>query len=124
VEVDWFDRASVIEYVVDYSQALAGGRRPFAEAEVRELATRNVERARDVAAAMRGCSHWREPVTGSFSPTGRLSAQRSSITPEQLRRGAEISRSDAASLPVEQPVPLALSDDRSFRCTGYCSGAR
>jgi pimeloyl-ACP methyl ester carboxylesterase len=50
-KVDWSDRASVIEYLVDYSRVLAGGRRPFDEAAVRELARREVERARNFAAA-------------------------------------------------------------------------
>jgi pimeloyl-ACP methyl ester carboxylesterase len=50
-KVDWSDRASVIEYLVDYSRLLAGGRRPFDEAAVRELARREVERAHNFAAA-------------------------------------------------------------------------
>ena len=41
----------MIEYLVDYSRVLAGGRRPFDEAPVRELARRDVERARNFAAA-------------------------------------------------------------------------
>jgi len=41
----------VIEYVVDYSRVLAGGRRPFDEAAARDLARRDVERARDFRAA-------------------------------------------------------------------------
>jgi pimeloyl-ACP methyl ester carboxylesterase len=51
VEVDWSDPESVIEYLVDYSRVLAGGRRPFDEAALRALARRDVERARDFAAA-------------------------------------------------------------------------
>jgi pimeloyl-ACP methyl ester carboxylesterase len=51
VEVDWSDAESVIEYLVGYSRVLAGGQRPFDEAGVRELARRDVERARDFAAA-------------------------------------------------------------------------
>jgi pimeloyl-ACP methyl ester carboxylesterase len=50
-EVDWSDAASVIEYQVGYSRMLAGGRRPFDEAAVRELVTRDVVRAHDFAAA-------------------------------------------------------------------------
>jgi pimeloyl-ACP methyl ester carboxylesterase len=50
-EADWSDSASVIEYLVGYSRVLAGGERPFDEAAVRELARRDIERARDVAAA-------------------------------------------------------------------------
>jgi pimeloyl-ACP methyl ester carboxylesterase len=51
VEVDWSDAASVIEYLVDYERVLAGGERPFDEAAARELARRDVERARSFAAA-------------------------------------------------------------------------
>jgi pimeloyl-ACP methyl ester carboxylesterase len=51
VEVDWSDTESVIEYLVDYSRVLAGGQRPFDEARIRELARRDVKRARDFAAA-------------------------------------------------------------------------
>ena len=51
VEVDWSDPESVIEYLVDYSRVLAGGQRPFDETAARELARRDVERARNFAAA-------------------------------------------------------------------------
>jgi pimeloyl-ACP methyl ester carboxylesterase len=50
-EVDWSDAASVVEYLVGYWRVLAGGQRPFDAAATRELARREVERARDVAAA-------------------------------------------------------------------------
>jgi pimeloyl-ACP methyl ester carboxylesterase len=49
--VDWSDAGSVVEYLVGYSRVLAGGKRRFDEAAVRELVRRDVERARDVAAA-------------------------------------------------------------------------
>jgi pimeloyl-ACP methyl ester carboxylesterase len=49
--VDWSDAESVIEYLVEYSRVLAGGRRPFDEAAVRELARRDLERAHNFAAA-------------------------------------------------------------------------
>ena len=48
--VDWSDAESVIDYLVGYLRMLAGGRRPFAEAPVRSLVRRDVERARDFAA--------------------------------------------------------------------------
>ena len=48
--LDWSDPESVIEYLVGYSRVLNGGRRPFDEAAVRDLAGRDVERARNVAA--------------------------------------------------------------------------
>jgi pimeloyl-ACP methyl ester carboxylesterase len=48
--IAWSDPDSLIDYLVDYSRVLAGGRRPFDEAEVRALVRRDVERARDFAA--------------------------------------------------------------------------
>jgi pimeloyl-ACP methyl ester carboxylesterase len=47
--VDWSDAESVIEYLVDYSRVLAGGRRRFDETAARDLMRREVERARDFA---------------------------------------------------------------------------
>ncbi len=49
VGVDWSDAESVVEYLVGSSRMLAGGRRAFAEAPMRRLVCRDVERARDVA---------------------------------------------------------------------------
>jgi pimeloyl-ACP methyl ester carboxylesterase len=50
-EVDWSDQGSVIEYLVGYERMLAGGARPFDETGWRELISRDVERARDIAAS-------------------------------------------------------------------------
>jgi pimeloyl-ACP methyl ester carboxylesterase len=50
-EVDWSDRDSVVEYLVGYSQMLAGRERPFDEAAARELVRRDVERAHNIAAS-------------------------------------------------------------------------
>jgi pimeloyl-ACP methyl ester carboxylesterase len=50
-EVDWSDPESVIEYQVDYARVLAGGQRPFDETAARALASREVGRARNFAAA-------------------------------------------------------------------------
>jgi pimeloyl-ACP methyl ester carboxylesterase len=50
-QVDWSDAESVVEHLVAYARLLAGGRRPFDEAAARELARRDVERARNFAAA-------------------------------------------------------------------------
>ena len=47
---DWSDAESVVEYLVGYARLLAGGQRPFAEAPIRSLVLRDVERARDFAA--------------------------------------------------------------------------
>ncbi|MFC9326041.1 alpha/beta fold hydrolase [Kitasatospora sp. NPDC057015] len=49
--VDWSDADSVVDHLVAYARVLAGGRRPFEEAAVRGLVRRDVERARDFAAA-------------------------------------------------------------------------
>ena len=51
MHVDWSDRESVIEYLVGYSRMLAGGLRPFDERAMQDLVRRDVERARDIAAA-------------------------------------------------------------------------
>jgi pimeloyl-ACP methyl ester carboxylesterase len=50
-EVDWSDAGSVIDYLVEYSRVVAGGERPFDEAAARDLIRRDVERARNFAAA-------------------------------------------------------------------------
>jgi pimeloyl-ACP methyl ester carboxylesterase len=49
--VDWDDAQSVIEYVVDHWRALSPTTRPFDEHNVRGLATRDVQRARNFASA-------------------------------------------------------------------------
>jgi pimeloyl-ACP methyl ester carboxylesterase len=50
-EVDWSDAASVIEYLVEYMRVLAGPERPFDQSAARTFVRRDVERARDFAAA-------------------------------------------------------------------------
>jgi pimeloyl-ACP methyl ester carboxylesterase len=50
-DVDWSSRDSVVEHLVGYSRLLAGGRRPFDEAVVRDLVRRDIERAVDVASS-------------------------------------------------------------------------
>lgn len=74
MEVDWSDAVSVIEYLVDYSHALAGGQRLFDEAAVRELARCDVERARNIAAAQNHVAipndqRSREPLSAITAPT-------------------------------------------------------
>jgi pimeloyl-ACP methyl ester carboxylesterase len=73
-EVDWSDAESVIEYLVGYSRMLAGEARPFDEPAARELARRDVERARDFAAArnhdlLHDEGRDREPLSSISSPT-------------------------------------------------------
>jgi pimeloyl-ACP methyl ester carboxylesterase len=74
VGVDWSDDISVIEYLVDYSRALAGGQRPFDETAVRTLARRDVARARNIAAAQNhdaipDGNRSREPLSLITAPT-------------------------------------------------------
>lgn len=49
--VDWSDADQVLDYLVDYSRVLAGGRRPFAEETIRELVRLEIDRARNFSAA-------------------------------------------------------------------------
>jgi pimeloyl-ACP methyl ester carboxylesterase len=74
LHVDWADAESVIEYLVAYSRVLAGGQRPFDEAAARDLARREVERARDFAAAqnhdlLREEGSEAKPLSGIAAPT-------------------------------------------------------
>jgi pimeloyl-ACP methyl ester carboxylesterase len=74
VAVDWSDPGSVIEYLVDYWRVLAGGERRFDEAAFREVARRDVERARDFAAAqnhdlLHDGEQSRERLSSISSPT-------------------------------------------------------
>jgi pimeloyl-ACP methyl ester carboxylesterase len=74
VTVDWSDVDSVIAYQVDYARLLAGGRRPFDEAAVRDLVRRDLERARDFAAMQNHdvLSHGeapKKPVSAIRAPT-------------------------------------------------------
>jgi pimeloyl-ACP methyl ester carboxylesterase len=48
---DWSDADSVVDYLVDYSRVLAGGRRPFDEEAIRDLVRLDIERARNFSAA-------------------------------------------------------------------------
>jgi pimeloyl-ACP methyl ester carboxylesterase len=73
VELDWSDSDSVVEYLVEYSRVLAG-RRPFDERALRELARRDVERARDFAAArnhdlLHGDERSHAPLSSISAPT-------------------------------------------------------
>ncbi len=73
-KVDWSDAESVVEYLVDYSRVLAGGQRPFDQAAVRELARRDLERARNFVAAQNHAvlsddERSREPLSSIAAPT-------------------------------------------------------
>ena len=74
VEVDWSDAASVVDYLVGYARLLAGGRRRFDGQAARALARRDVERARDFAAAqnhdlLAGGERSRAPLAAIAAPT-------------------------------------------------------
>src|SRR4051794_17388583 len=64
-EVDWSDAASVVDYLVDYSRVLTGPERSFDEAALRDLARRDVERARNFASAQ---NHGAAPDDGRSRP--------------------------------------------------------
>jgi len=49
--VNWSDKRSAIEYLVDYARMLGGGVRRFDEAAMQELVRRDVERAHNIAAS-------------------------------------------------------------------------
>ncbi|MFG2987555.1 alpha/beta fold hydrolase [Streptomyces sp. NPDC048258] len=73
-QVDWSQAASVIEYLVEYSRVLAGGRRLFDETAVRDLVRRDVERAHNFAAVRNHDSlpdgeQSREPLSSIAVPT-------------------------------------------------------
>jgi pimeloyl-ACP methyl ester carboxylesterase len=73
-EVDWNSASSVSEYLVGYQRLLAGGKRPFDEAAVRELVRREVERANNIAAAqnhdlLRDDERTHEPLSSISAPT-------------------------------------------------------
>jgi pimeloyl-ACP methyl ester carboxylesterase len=72
--VDWSDRESVIDYLVDYSLVLAGDQRPADESAIRALVRRDVERAGDVAClqnhdAMSDSGQAHQPLSSIASPT-------------------------------------------------------
>jgi pimeloyl-ACP methyl ester carboxylesterase len=48
--VDWSDANSMVEHLVAYARVLGGPERPFDEVAARQLARRDVARARDFAA--------------------------------------------------------------------------
>jgi pimeloyl-ACP methyl ester carboxylesterase len=74
VEIDWADATSVVDYLVDYWRVLCGQERAFDEAHIRELALRDVARARDIAAAQNHAiapkeDGPRDPLSSIAAPT-------------------------------------------------------
>ncbi|MGH9287607.1 MAG: alpha/beta fold hydrolase [Acidimicrobiales bacterium] len=72
--VDWSNPQSVIEYLVVYPRVLAGGKRPFDEAALRELVGRDVARARNIASlqnhdVLQDGEQQHEPLSSIAAPT-------------------------------------------------------
>jgi pimeloyl-ACP methyl ester carboxylesterase len=72
--VDSSEAASMIEYLVDYTRVLSGGRRAFDEAASRDLVRRDVERARNFMSAqnhdiLREEERAHEPLSSITVPT-------------------------------------------------------
>jgi pimeloyl-ACP methyl ester carboxylesterase len=104
-EADWSSSASVIEYLVAYSRVLAGGERPFDEAAVRDLARRDIERARDFAAAQNHDTipydgRSRHPVSSIAVPTLVIHGTADPMFP--LEHG----RALAEEIPTARLLPL------------------
>ena len=73
-DVDWSDPESVIDYLVAYARLLAGGERRFDENAARALVRRDVERARNFAAAQNHDAipddgHTPQPLSSITAPT-------------------------------------------------------
>lgn len=105
-EADWSDSASVIEYLVGYSRVLAGGERPFDEAAVRELARRDIERARDFAAAQNHDTipddgRSRDPVSSITVPTLVIHGTADPMFPLQHGKALAEEIATARLLPLE-----------------------
>jgi pimeloyl-ACP methyl ester carboxylesterase len=105
-EIDWTSPSSVGEYLVGYQRMLAGGRRPFDEAAVRELVRREVERARNIAAAQNhdllrddGRSH--EPLSSISAPTLVIHGTADPMFPLEHGRALAQEIPSAKLLPLE-----------------------
>jgi pimeloyl-ACP methyl ester carboxylesterase len=103
--VDWPNAESVVDYLVGYSRVLARGRRPFDEAAVRELARRDLERARNFTAAqnhglLTDEERSREPLSSITVPTLVLHGTADPMFP--LRHGEAL----ADAIPGARLLPL------------------
>jgi pimeloyl-ACP methyl ester carboxylesterase len=114
VEADWSDADSVIEYLVDYSRVLAGRQRRFDEARVHELARRDVERARNFAAAQNhgvlpDDERPREPPSSIAAPTLVIHGSADPMFP--LEHGEAL----AEEIPGARLLPLEGAGHGVFR---------
>ena len=89
---------SVVEYLVGYLRVLAGGQRPFDETATRDLARRDVERARSFAAAQ---NHDAIP-NGERSRAASLSIERPDAG-DTRRRGSDVPLAHGEALAAELP---------------------
>jgi pimeloyl-ACP methyl ester carboxylesterase len=113
-EVDWSDPGSVVEYVVGYSRMLAGAERPFDEAAVRELVRRDVQRARNFAAAQNhDAISGNAPAQGSLAslPAPTLVIHGSADPMFPLEHGEAL----AAEIPGATLVPLVGAGHGVYR---------
>jgi pimeloyl-ACP methyl ester carboxylesterase len=113
--VDWSDADSVIEYLVDYSRMLAGSERPFDETAARDLARREVRRARDVAALQNhdlipDDGAQRDPLSSIAAPSLVIHGSADPMFPighgealAQAIPGARLLRLEGAGHGVERP---------------------
>lgn len=104
--VDWSDPDSAIDYLVGYARVLAGEERPFDEREVRDFVRRDVERARDFAAAhnhdlLAGDDEQHAPLSSITAPTLVVHGTADPMFP--LAHGEAL----AAEIPGARLLPLA-----------------
>jgi pimeloyl-ACP methyl ester carboxylesterase len=120
---DYSDPASVVDYITDYSRVLAGGQRPFDEAAIRELVRREIERARNYAAAENHAvvpdgerSH--EPLSSITAPTLVIHGTADPMFPPE--HGEAL----AAEIPGARLLALEGEATGSIAPTGRRSSAR
>ena len=121
--VDWSDAESVIEYLVGYQRVLAGGRRAFDESAARELVRRDVERARNFAAAQNHDAipddgRSREPLSSINAPTLVIHGDADPMFP--LEHGQAL----ADEIPGAMLLTLEGAGHGVYRPTGRPSSAR
>jgi pimeloyl-ACP methyl ester carboxylesterase len=112
VDVDWSDPESVIDYLVEYSRVVVAGQRPFDEVAAREFATREVERARDFAAAQNhdllgGGGSVAKPLSAIAFPTLVVHGTADPMFPIGHGQALADEIPDARLLPVEGAGHLA-----------------
>jgi pimeloyl-ACP methyl ester carboxylesterase len=103
--VDWTDAASVLEYLVGYTRVLASGERTFDEKGMRDLLHRDLERARNFAAAQNhdllgDGERSRQPLSSIGVPTLVIHGTADPMFPLQHGRAL------AEEIPKAQLLPL------------------